>query len=133
MAKRIAVKSTLVSVTEKLDRLGDERLAIDDLNTNMEHLIDEAFQRCPDLAEQYEVLQAEVKAHTDSADQLSTDIRTLTLPYGETIKGETLMAVWSKGRTSWDTKKLDGYAVAHPEIKEMKSEGNPSISIKEVK
>ena len=26
------------------------------------------------------------------------------------------MTVYTKGRTSWDSKRLDGYALAHPEI-----------------
>ncbi len=42
------------------------------------------------------------------------------------------MAIYSKGRMSWDGKRLDGYATAHPEILAFRSEGQPSVSIREV-
>lgn len=53
-----------------------------------------------------------------------------TLEHGETVRGATLMAVWNKGRTSWDTKGLSGYAVAHPEILAFQKNGKPSVSIR---
>jgi len=51
----------------------------------------------------------------------------------ESIKGEQLQAVFSKARTTWDGKKLEGYAVAHPEIEKLKKTGSPSVAIREVK
>lgn len=52
--------------------------------------------------------------------------------YGKTIKGTRLMAVWSKGRTSWDTKALEGYGAAHPEILTFCKVGEPSVSIRKI-
>jgi hypothetical protein len=37
-----------------------------------------------------------------------------------------------KGRVSWDTKALDGYAVAHPEIEKLRIEGAPTVRIAKV-
>ncbi len=42
------------------------------------------------------------------------------------------MAVWSKGRETWDTKSLDGYALAHPEIASLRKVGDPSVSIRKI-
>jgi len=55
------------------------------------------------------------------------------LEIGATIKGSRLQAVFIKGRVSWDTKALDGYAMAHPEILPLRSRGEPSISIRVIK
>lgn len=52
---------------------------------------------------------------------------------GETVKGEHLQAVFSDGRVTWDTKEMDGYAAAHPEIKQFRNVGKPSVAIREVK
>jgi len=49
---------------------------------------------------------------------------------GETVSGEFHQAVYMKGRTSWDSKSLEGYAAAHPEILQFKTIGSPSVSIK---
>lgn len=47
------------------------------------------------------------------------------------MKGaNNMMAVWSKGRVTWDGKGLGGYMVAHPEIEAFRREGKPSVSIR---
>lgn len=59
-------------------------------------------------------------------------IKESVLSIGEPVKGEFLQAIFIKGRVSWDTKGLDGYAVAHPEILIFKKTGEPSVSLKKV-
>jgi hypothetical protein len=54
------------------------------------------------------------------------------LTVGATIKGSHLMVVWSKGRTSWDAKKLEGMALLIPAINEARKEGEPTVSIRKV-
>ena len=61
---------------------------------------------------------------------LESEIKSDVLALGESVKGDYLMAVYTKGRVSWDTKLLDGYATAHPEILQFKQIGNPSVSIR---
>lgn len=63
---------------------------------------------------------------------LEAEIKADVLAGGKTVKGQFLMAVWSKGRVSWDTKALDGFAAAHPEIATFRKEGEPSVSIRKV-
>jgi hypothetical protein len=45
------------------------------------------------------------------------------------------MAVWAKGRSGgWDTGKLEGYALVHPEIMQAKKpDGEPTVSFRQVK
>ena len=67
---------------------------------------------------EYEALEAEVKQEVIEA--------------GQTIKGSCLQACYAKGRVSWDTKMLDGYVVAHPEVEQFRKVGEPSVSIRKV-
>lgn len=82
----------------------------------------------------------EVKAYNAQIDALTAKISALTakikddvLRLEESVKGQWLQAVLAKGRTTWDTKKLEGYAIAHPEIERFKKTGNPTVSIRKVK
>jgi hypothetical protein len=61
------------------------------------------------------------------------EIKSETLALGQTVKGTRLMVVWAKGRSSWDGKLLDGYAMDHPEILQAKKIGEPTVSIRSVK
>ena len=68
----------------------------------------------------------------DGINSLTADIKDKVIKNGTTVKGTLLMAVWNKGRISWDTKGLDGYAVAHPEMSAFRSVGEPSVTIRSV-
>lgn len=57
-------------------------------------------------------------------------IKQTILKHGSTIKGDHLMAVWNKGRVTYDSRGLDGYAIAHPEIEAFKKTGKPSVTIR---
>jgi hypothetical protein len=60
-------------------------------------------------------------------------VRNAVLAHGASVKGNTLHAVYTKGRASWDSKGLDGYAVAYPEVLRFRSVGEPSVSIRAAK
>jgi hypothetical protein len=91
------------------------------------------------------VIPHEVKEHikqieTEFADQIhvasvniastKAAIKDNVLALGSTVKGIGYMAVWSKGRVTWDGKGLNGYMIAHPEIEAFRKEGKPSVSIR---
>jgi hypothetical protein len=65
--------------------------------------------------------------------ELDGYIRKAVLDLGTSIKGSRLHAVWNKGRVSWDSKALDGYAAGHPEIAPFRTESQPSVSIRPAK
>ena len=60
---------------------------------------------------------------------LEAQAKELCIMRGQSAKVDGLAVTYVKGRTSWDTKALDGYAAAHPEIERFKSEGKPSARL----
>lgn len=64
-----------------------------------------------------------------SAKRVEEYIKTITKG---SIKGEYLQAVYSKGRSSWDTKSIEGYAASHPELLQFKKTGAPTVSFRSV-
>ncbi len=111
-------------VATKLDELAAARLKVGVL----QELFEAEVQKSPKLVS----IQAHLKNETEAAAKLEAAIKTAVLHYGETIKGNQLQAVWSAGRTSWDSKGLSGYAVAQPEIEKFRTVGQPTISFRKV-
>jgi hypothetical protein len=64
---------------------------------------------------------------------LEEDIKAEVARHGASVKGAHVQAVFTRGRVSWDTRGLDGYARAHPEVLSFRKEGEPSISLRVVK
>jgi len=60
---------------------------------------------------------------------IEADVKQMVFNAGATVKG-AYTAVYNRGRVSWNTKALDGYAAAHPEIEQFKKTGSPSVSIR---
>jgi phage host-nuclease inhibitor protein Gam len=89
----------------------------------------EVKQRLEDIA-------MEFKPKTDLIDAeeagLEFTIKQNVAEEQQTAKGKTLMAVFTLGRITWDTKALEGYAAAHPELKNFRKVGKPSVSIRPI-
>jgi len=64
---------------------------------------------------------------------LEAEIKHAVIKYGASVKAAALQAVFTPGRVTWDTKGLEGYMVAHPEVRIFRKEGEPSVSIRAVK
>ena len=64
---------------------------------------------------------------------LEAQIKDAVKAQGKSEKGDRWQFVYTKGRTSWDTKKLEGLIIAYPVLAELRSEGEPSVSIRAVK
>lgn len=75
--------------------------------------------------EKYKAYQAEIET-------LTAEIKQEVITGGMTVKGSVIQAVYTKGRVTWDTKSLDGYAAAHPEIVQFRKVGDPSVAIRKV-
>lgn len=125
-------KETIIKMG--LEKLGDYYQQLDRIKHDKQELIDSV------LTDEIKTRLAEIEAEFDplmvGADSeiqdLTAKIKAAVLEYGATVKGQYRQAVWSKGRTSWDTKALDVYATIHPEITEWRKVGEPSVSIREV-
>lgn len=85
------------------------------------------------LAELDADMTAELSPLDGEIEYLTNAIKEKVITVKASVKGSFLQAVYSKPRVSWDTKGLDGYAVAHPEITTFRTTGAPSVSIRGVK
>lgn len=94
------------------------------------------------------VIPAEVKQQMDAVDleyagkisaasqnskELEDQVRAAVLELGESVRGKSIHAIWMKGRVSWDSAKLEGLMIAIPALKEVRKEGDPSVSLRGVK
>ena len=64
---------------------------------------------------------------------VNTNICQRVLALGETVRGDALMAVWTKPRESVDVRLFRGLLLAHPEYQPMLHIGTPSVSIRTVR
>lgn len=70
-------------------------------------------------------LDATRKEHNDQLDEdeksLRKEISEAVGAYGSTVENDLFTAVYCKPKETWDHKKLDGYAAAHPEVLKLKT------------
>ena len=123
-----------MTTIEMLDQMADTQAQIDVLQIHFDHLRSEIIP--PEIQMQLIELDAERTTAIESLQEgianLEAEINANILEAGSSVKGAYLHAVWSKGRVSWDTKALDGYTVAHPEILPFRKEGNPTVNIRRI-
>ena len=123
-----------MNTIEMLDQLANYQAELDVLGFRKQDLIDRVLT--PEIKTQIEDIEAEFSSKAQAANEkislLETEIKARVLGDGATVKSKFLQAVWSKGRVSWDTKALDGYSAAHPEIARFRKEGEPSVSIRKL-
>ena len=121
-----------MNTIEKLDALDELQQQLILLGADKQALIDQVLT--PDIRRKLDEIENEFadKSQTVSAKiaELESAIKAGVIDCGATVKGKYLMAVFTKGRVSWDTKALDGYAAAHPEVAQFRKEGAPSVSIR---
>ena len=120
-----------MNTQQKLDRIAELQLEQGKRDAEKQALIDsiltqEIKDKIADIEAEYNngsVFAAEIE-------RLTNEVKQDVLSLGQTVKGSLLMAVWSKGRVTWDTKSLDGYIIDHPELDKFRKEGEPSVSIR---
>lgn len=126
---------TPYEIQEKLDQLADLRAASDALALQKQALIEtvltpEIKQKLADIDAEFTEKGATVN---EKAAALEAEVRGAVLDLGASVKGTFLQCVWAKGKTTWDTKSLDGYALAHPEINVLRKVGEPTVRLQGVK
>ena len=123
------------SIQFLLDQLTGFRSHRDALAVDKQILVDsvmtpEILAKLSDIDTEFADKFAAVDRNTSA---LESQIRAAVLVRGSTVKGTSLQAVWSKGHTTWDTKKFDDYALTHPDVLAFRDPGEPSVSIKVIK
>jgi len=121
-----------MDIYEKIERYSDIGFGIDAVNQEKSALIDTILT--PEIKEKLAEIEAEFQPKIEQLSQeksaLESEIKMEVLEAGRTVKGTYHSFVFSKPRVSWDTKALDGYAAAHPEIAQFRTEGSPSVSVR---
>jgi len=121
-----------MDIYEKIEKYSDLGVGIDLIHQEKQALIDTVLT--PEIKEKLAEIDAEfdpkVEQLLQEKSQLEAEIKDEVLNAGRTIKGTYHSFVWSKPRVSWDTKALDGYALAHPEIAQFRKPGKPSVSVR---
>ena len=123
-----------MNTQQKLDQLAELQAQQDYLALKKQELIDAVLTA--EIKAKLSEIEAEfapgAEAVAANIAAMTTEVKADVIAAGSTVKGAHLQAVFSKGRVSWDTKALDGYAAAHPEITPFRKEGEPSVSIRKV-
>lgn len=121
-----------MSAKEKLNELSELKSQLSLKNADKQALIDSVMTQ--EIKDKIREIEDEFSENTEHITQkmtlLEQDIRNEVSKLGETVKGDYLMAVFSKGRTSWDTRAMDGYIITHPELEQFRKVGDPSVSIR---
>lgn len=119
-------------IEKQLDDLDNARARIDALKLKKKELIDSVI---PDnVRDDINGIEDEfdpaIRDAEEIARQLEDDIKGKVALYGSSIEGEHLKATYYKGRVSWDTKLLEGFALSHPEVLGCRKTGDPYTVIK---
>lgn len=119
----------------KLNRLHELKTAIANTEERKQAEIDLILT--PEILMQVEEIRQKWDDTTESMKnevlELEAEIKEDVLTAGETIKSDHLMAVWNKGRVTWEGKLLDGMAKIIPQLETARKVGEPTVSIREVK
>lgn len=120
-----------MTVEEKLRELKNIEGGIEDYQERKERrrnviLTDEIRDKLDENDKHFDSILSEM---FESVRLLEESIKIAVLENKISVKG-AYHAVYVKGRTTWDTKALKGYSLAHPEIKELRKTGKPSVRIK---
>ena len=119
----------------KLDQLAEFQAQRDAAMLEKQALLDEIYTA--EIKARMAEIEAEFAGKTEGVTAniaaLEAEIKQAVLAHGASVKGSVFHAVFAKGRVSWDTKSLDGYATAHPELLSFRKEGEPSVSLRVAK
>lgn len=119
-----------MNASEMLEKLTELYAKRDLLNLDKKRAIPAEVQTILDEIEAE--FAAPLVAVVNEITELEMKIKETVIATGETAKGGALQAVYDKGRTSWDTKTLNGYIKAHPELADCRKQGDPFVSIRKL-
>lgn len=124
-----------MNTEEKLNKLYELKTVMTETEERKQAEIDTILT--PEILAQVEEIRKKWADTTESMTaeiaELEADIKADVLSGGETVKGARLMAVWNKGRVSWDGKKLDGMRALIPQLDAARKVADPTVTIREAK
>ena len=130
----MSAKSLPVQTEALLDDLFEARCFLDALNLRRKDALDalitsEIRSKMLSIEAEFEEPIGEQAARVTA---METDIKLRVAGEGYSTKGTHIHAVWMKGRVTWDSKALEGYAKAEPKLLAFRTEGSPSVTLRGV-
>lgn len=123
-----------VDAKQMLDELSELQAQQDSLALKKAALIEAVYT--PEIRAKLDEIEAEFyepqQVVAEKIATLTEAVKAQVVTGGETVKGAYLMAVYSKGRVTWDGKKLDGMMALIPGLKEARKEGEASVAIRKI-
>jgi len=122
------------AIVRKLDELGELKAEADLLKIKKQELIDSILttEVKRQLAEIDEETAPQFENINKRLGEIEASIKTDVIQFGKSVKGNSLQAVWNKGRVKWNDSGLMQYLSVHPEIAYLREVGNPSVAIRKV-
>ena len=118
---------------EEAERNTEIRLAKAELQASVEAQTADVYKA---IAQRKAEIEAEFAGKSEAVDEnirkLTEEIKAEVKELGSSVKADHFQAVYVKGRITWDTSKMDGYAVGHPEVLFMRKEGEPSVTLRRI-
>mgnify|MGYP000863146171 CR=1 FL=1 len=128
----IEVKNPVMTTEEKMELYYSRREALQLLALKEQEEIDKVLT--PEIMAQVESIRTKYKDTKEAVSfelgVLEQEIKADALSRKCTIKSKNVMAVWNKGRVSWDSKLLEGMAKLEPKLLAARKEGEPTVSIR---
>jgi hypothetical protein len=120
-------------VVGKLQRLADLHAAVDVARIDYEAKRADVLKK---VQAELDAIDLEFRPVLDAAEEnataLEAEIKNDVLLRGESLRGGIYQAIYMKGRVSWDSRGIDDYARAHPEVLKFRKEGQPSVTLRAV-
>jgi hypothetical protein len=123
-----------MSIELKLQQIDELNAQLDLVNIHKQDAINRVL--APEIKAELAAIDAEfceqVKAINETLAIIEAEVKAGVVALGSMVKSGRYMAMYNKGRVTWDTKKMEGFAIAHPELAALRKEGEPFVTIKRV-
>lgn len=124
-----------MNTEEKLNKLYELKTALAEMEKRKQAEIDTILTS--EILAQVEEIRKKWADTTENMTaeivELEANIKADVLAGKETVKGNKLMAVWNKGRVTWDGDKLDGIMALVPQLKVARIVADPTVTIRKMK
>ncbi len=119
------------AVLQKLERLANLRAAADVARMDHDARRAEVLKKVQTELDAIELeFHPVLEAAEVNAAALEAEIKNDILLRGESLRGSAYQAIYMRGRISWDSAGINGYAHTHPEVLKFRKEGHPSVSLR---
>ena len=124
-----------MDIKQKLNQLYELEKKVDQFKAQRDHAVEELIG--PKLLGQIDELRKtfdeKLELFAVESNRLKNEIKENVLASGKTTTGDYIKAQYVRGRKTWDSKGLSGYAVHDPKVKQFLKIGKPSVRFSKVK